>query len=157
MYLGERQIGDGDHLEFNYLISRLIAVKLIEQKLNIDCSHVSIDCNVTMEWYDLEQELEWFLETSQIGTLQDSNEGWHITFNQLESINVVDKESVDLWKEEFVLSFKESELYEYMDEELAWICSDTIRIPTLFLYCPLYELYKFLIEEHLLLETILKK
>jgi len=154
MYLGERQIGEGDHLEFNFLISRLIAVKFIEQELKIDCSDASIVCNVSMEWVDIEQELKWFLETSQIGTIQESDECWHITFSQLENINAVNKENLDLWKEEFILSFKDSELLDYMDDELEWVSSDTIKMPTFFLYLPLYELYKFLIEEHLLLKTI---
>ena len=160
MYLKEKQIGEGDRLEFNFLFSRLIAVKLIEKDLSIDCSEVLLDVNVSFEYDDFFTELQWFLKTGEIGDfdyLDDRSDVYWITFKILNQASNDEQEHFLEWRENIIEEIKECEFIDYLEGEIEWLSFDTRQFPIGYIFTPMYEVYAFFIDRQLELQSLCKK
>ncbi|KGA83736.1 hypothetical protein [Lysinibacillus fusiformis] len=161
MYLKEKQIGEGDRLEFNLLFSRLIAIKLIETELKIDCSEELIEVNVSyyMQYDDFFNELHWFLKTAEIGDFNyfDDDAVYRLTFSLLNNLSNEEQGYFHDWKENLIEEIKENEFIDYLEGEVEWISFDTLQFPLGYIFTPMHEVYSFFIDRQIELQSLCKR
>lgn len=163
MHLKEKQIGEGDRLELNFLFSRLIAIKLIERDLNIDCSDEVFGVNVSyyMQYDDFFSELQWFFKAAKIGNFDYFDDrvadDYRITFQILNQVPIDEQKHFHDWRENFIEEIKESEFMDYLEGEVEWIGFDTLQIPLAYIFTPMHEVYSFFIDKQLELQSLCKK